>query len=176
MSTVYSFTQKDAYTSKGNIKMPKLENIKYSYDVVEGNATISLHSIKMSASGTVYAIAREFIKIVPDPENEFGTKDIQTRIPETPSPRQIYACKDWNDEPADSCARVVIANNNEVQLLLKDLKPNAVYAVYYTVANEYPIEPILGKDVGTVEVRVLGGFRMLASALLLVIISLLYVI
>src|SRR5690606_34486531 len=99
MSTVYSFTQKDAYRSKGNIKMPKLENIKYSYDVVEGNATINLYSIKMSALGTVYAIAREFIKIVPDPENEFGTKDIQTRIPETPSVGQIYACKDWNDEP-----------------------------------------------------------------------------
>lgn len=152
----YYFTYNQAKTSSGNVKMPTLQSFTNDIITVDGNSTIRMTNFVMTARGSVYAIAREIAKVSVDPEDEFTTTDITTRIPRTPSSAQIYACQDWNGDSVDACGRATIANGDNVQLLLKNLKVNTMYVVYYAVANEYPVEPIFSSNIQTFTVRVLN--------------------
>ena len=129
-----------------------------------------MSKIKLSNEGTVYAIARAVGQVVTDPEDEFSTIDVQTRNPRTPSNKQINGCLDWNNEPADACAKAIItdASQTDVDLLLINLKPNTVYIVYYTAANEYPIQPIFSNVIESFTIQVLGAGKLTSSLLILV--------
>lgn len=152
-----SFTQQQAFTSTGPVKMPVIEGFGEDVQVVELNGTIKMSSIHLSQEGTVYAVARAIGSIQQDPEDDFAMIDVATRIPRTPTYDQINNCLDWNNEAADACAKAVIANNNNVDLLLKDLKPNTAYIVYYTVANQYPIQPIFSNEIQSFTMQVLNA-------------------
>ena len=58
-------------------------------------------------------------------------------------------------------------NENEVTLFLTGLQPNAVYKVFYVLANEYPIDAILDDNVVSEEVRVLSGWVLRAGSALI---------
>jgi len=153
----YQFSQQEAFTSSGPVVMPIIIGFDEEVEVIELNGTIKMSNIQLSSEGTVYAIAREIGQVIPDPEDEFSSIEVPTRIHRTPTNEQINNCVDWNNEPADACAKAVIANDEDVALLLKDLKPNKLYVVYYTVANEYPIQPIFSNEIVSFTVKVLWG-------------------
>lgn len=168
-SALYYFTEEDAISSTNQVKMPKVNSLSISYQTVEGITSIKITNFNLDAVGSVYFIARQIAEIVQDPQDEFSTIQVTTRIASTPTPNQIYKCQDWKGETADSCARAVIANNNPVTLYLRGLTPNAVYMVYYVAANEYPISPILSTVVDSSEVTVLSAYHLTISGLLLML-------
>jgi len=148
--------------------MPSIFGFDDEVEVIELNGTIKMSNIQLSSEGTVYAIAREIGLVIPDPEDEFSTTEVPTRNPRTPTHDQINKCVDWNNEPADACGKAVIANDEDVTLLLKDLKPNTLYIVYYTVANEYPIQPIFSNQIESFTAKVLWG-NIISSSLAVLI-------
>lgn len=160
----YYFTYNQAKTSTGSVVMPSLKSYTTDTITVDGNSTIRITNFRMTAKGSVYAIAREVAKVIVDPEDEFTTTDVTTRLPRTPTNAQIYACLDWNGDDVDACGRAIIANDDNVELLLRDLKVNTMYIVYYTVANEYPIEPIFGNDIQSFSVRILNSATTIVMA------------
>ncbi len=167
LSYSYSFTNTQAMKSTGPVVMPVLQSYTSGYDFEDGIATIEMTNFVMTAKGSVYAIAREIATITTDPQDEFETIDTPVRAYRTPSHTQINNCLDWNGEAVDACAKAVIANSDNVELLLKNLKSNTVYIVYYTVANEYPIEPVFSDAIESFEIRVLGAARLLVNGALI---------
>jgi len=161
----YSFTQTQAMNSINPIFMPEIVYFSSDYQTVDGNASIVIRDISLTARGSIYAIAREIATVIVDPQDEFGTLDVPTRIARMPTNEQINNCLDWNNEAVDSCAKVVIANGDNVELFLKDLTPNTVYIVYYTVANEYPIIPVFSNNIESFTIKVLGAGRLIFSFL-----------
>lgn len=155
----YSFTRTQAMLSTSPIVMPELANFASEYQSIDGNASIVMKDLLLTGKGSIYAIAREIATVIVDPQDEFSTTDIPSRISRTPTKEQINNCRDWNDEPADACAKAVIANNDNVELFLKDLTQNTVYVVYYTVANEYPIAPVFSNNVESFTIKVLSAER-----------------
>jgi len=165
----YSFTHTQAMRSSGAVVMPVLNSFKNDYEYENGIATITMTDFSMTARGSVYAIAREVATVAADPQDEFELVDTPVRVYRTPSHTQINSCLDWNGESADACAKAVIANNDNVQLLLKNLKANTVYVVYYTVANEYPIEPVFSDTIDSFTIRVLSAGRLFVNYLFILL-------
>jgi hypothetical protein len=174
MQMDYYFTNNDAKTSSGNVQMPSLNSYTTDTITVDGNSTIRMTNFQMSANGVIYAIAREIAQVVVDPEDEFTTTDITTRIPRTPTNAQIYACEDWNGDTADACGRAIIANSDSVELLLKNLNVNTLYVVYYTVANEYPIQAIFGSDIQSFNVQILSSATTIVVGWIMLLGSMLF--
>jgi len=150
--------------------MPSILFFEQETEVVELNGTIKMSSLKLSNEGTVYAIARAIGQVVTDPEDEFSTTEVQTRSPRTPSNKQINGCLDWNNEAADACSNAIItdASSTGVTLELTNLKANTVYAVYYTAANEYPIQPIFSNVIQSFTIAVLSAGKLMSSLFALI--------
>jgi hypothetical protein len=108
-----------------------------------------------------------------DPQDYSSTIDVPIRVVGFPSTQQIYSCQDWNGQSADACAKAVIANNNRVNVYLRNLVPNSVYLIAYSIANEYPISAIFSNNVETVEVQTSSSDIIVYSCYSLILILIL---
>ena len=139
--------------------MPTKVKFSEQVEVVELVGAIRMANVRLSSHGSLYAIARAIGTVAQDPQDDFAMVDVATRSARTPTVRQILNCQDWNSEAADACAKAVIANGQNVDLLLKDLAISTEYIVYYVAANEYPTEPVFSGEINSFTVQVLSGAR-----------------
>lgn len=56
-------------------------------------------------------------------------------------------CKDGYGENPLQCARVIFVGNDKKTITFSGLSPNSMYIIYYSIANEYPLRPVVVTDI-----------------------------
>jgi hypothetical protein len=59
-----------------------------------------------------------------------------------PTSSQIASCVDGENKDAVQCFRVVMQAGKKYSFTLTNMHENSVYALQYTIANEYPSRPV----------------------------------
>ena len=59
-----------------------------------------------------------------------------------PSSEQLINCENWENFTTEGCARAVYSSN-PLKVSFSSIKKNSMYLLYYSVATEYPMRPIL---------------------------------
>ncbi|KAL4481634.1 hypothetical protein ABPG74_007723 [Tetrahymena malaccensis] len=170
-----TFSYDDAINKQNDFIMPSITNMQFKPVAYQFNTTIEIQDVILSHDGQVYFIAERVAKELFD--NMKGQYyDAPITSMQDPTPENIINCQNALGYPADVCARVVYNNNNKVTLVLDNLVPETKYAIYYVVANHFPITPIYDSTVQKIEIISLpygaGNHSTIISAAFAIIILL----
>lgn len=64
-----------------------------------------------------------------------------------PTNDQVASCVDGTNYTAIQCMRVVMQPDNVYSVTFDNIVDDSVYALYYTIANEYPLRPVFYEGV-----------------------------
>jgi hypothetical protein len=103
-----------------------------------------------------------------------GHTDIEIRPLITPTNEQILNCLDGYNVAALSCQKIVLKADESMDVQFGDILDNRMYAVFYAVATEYPLRPVVYGEVKKVEMNTVVLFdkntlSYLAMTLLVII-------
>ena len=105
----------------------------------------TINSMKLSEAGSVYFILVFNKKITNNTIT--GHTDIEIRPAVVPSGEQIVNCLDGENRTPLDCRRVVFMKNVPRSVTFTNITSNQVHLLYYVVANEYPLRPVLTSSV-----------------------------
>jgi len=112
----------------------------------QNNASIVVQDITLSSDGAVYFTIIPYKTIQLDAVEE-SYVNITINSVGTPTPNQILNCMNWDNSVASGCARAIYMSGQNVTVYFENVSPNTIYKVFYVVANEYPLRPIVGTTV-----------------------------
>lgn len=55
-------------------------------------------------------------------------------------------CENWEGVQAEGCARAIYSGK-DLSLTFTGIEENSTYLLYYTVASEYPLRPIVSSNI-----------------------------
>lgn len=122
---------------------PKFTADKPIYDA--GSGTIIISNAYLDKPGSVYMILTFSRKIT---YNDItGKTDIDIRPALTPSSSNLLNCLDgYNDSPL-KCYQIFYVGSTSKTLTFTNISSNSLYVIYYAVANEYPLRPVIVSSV-----------------------------
>ena len=66
---------------------------------------------------------------------------------EDPSVEQVLNCENWLGQTAEGCGKAVYTGVSPLNVVFTQIKPDSLYLLYYFVATEFPMRPIVGTKV-----------------------------
>ena len=115
----------------------------YTYN----SLTVTISSITASLPSSLYMVLVSYKNIT---TNQISKKtNITIKPVVTPSNEQVASCKDGSGEAAVQCHRVVMLSGSSYSVTFTNIINDAVYAMHYVVANEYPERPVFHGSVMT---------------------------
>lgn len=162
------------------IKSSSLVSTFYPPDIISGSATftptftfdepaydnssnsISVSNMMLDKAGSVYFIVTFSRKI--EYNKITGHTDINIRPALTPSSEQVLNCYDGYGSTPLQCTRVMFMANVKRSLTFPNISSNSIYTIYYVLANEYPLRPVVVSEV--TNFTVLTTFENMASFIL----------
>lgn len=129
-------------------------------------STLTIDGIRLSKPGSVYLVLTFNKKIT---YNEItGATQIDIRTAITPTHSQILNCLDGYGQQPLSCNRVVLMPGESQSVTFANIEGDSMYVLYYGVAGEYPMRPIMVGAVKNITI-VTTAEKILALALLSVL-------
>jgi hypothetical protein len=123
-----------------------------------------LRSLRLSKPGSVYLILTPYKKMT---KNQIaGHTDIEIRPLITPTSEQILNCLDGYNVRALSCQRIVLKEGESMDVELQGIETSRMYALFYVVACEYPLRPVVYGEVMKVEMVTVLSWEVRLNAVL----------
>lgn len=123
-----------------------VDTFKTDYD-----ASIVIKGLRLDRDGQVYFIVIRTAQTLYD-EVRQKTYYLPTEVTQAPTATQIVQCKNYLGHPVDICVRAVVNNDKTLDVEFKNLLFYSEYTIFYAVANEFPIRPIVKDEVKTAKV------------------------
>jgi hypothetical protein len=153
-------------TAGSSTYTPVFSSDKAYYDNI--THSIVINNMQLSKPGTVYFILTFSRKITYNKIT--GHTDIDIRPPVKPSGTQMLNCLDGYGENPLQCKRVMFVGNSLKSVVFSNITADSLYMVYYTIANEYPLRPILVSGVSNF--TVLTTYETIAQQMMMVLLVL----
>lgn len=104
----------------------------------------------IGGTGTVYFVLVFYKEIKID--NSTGHTTVNIRMNKVPSVEQVLNCENWLGQTAEGCARAVYTGVGSLTAIFAGIEADSMYLIYYVVANEFPMRPVVvsGVQSGTV--------------------------
>jgi len=103
---------------------------------------IILKNVKLSKDGAIYFIIERIATFMYD-KTELKYFRIALIDSVTPTPQQIVSCLNGRGFETDKCVRGVFNDNRELEIEFSHLLFLSEYRIYYVVANDFPLRPIV---------------------------------
>lgn len=142
-----------------------------SYDNTTNSIVVK--NMRLDKTGAVYFVLTFSRKITYNKIT--GHTDIDIRPALKPSGSQMLNCQDGYGESPLQCKRVLFIQNAEKTISFSNISSDSLYMIYYAIANEYPLRPVLVSDVSNF--TVLTNFELITTqlaTLILLILMLFY--
>lgn len=114
-----------------------------TYDSTSNSIVIT--NMALDRPGAVYMILTFSRKITYNKIT--GHTDIDIRPAVTPTGSQLLNCQDGYSDTPLQCKQVFFVGNSKKAITFSNVSANSLYMVYYAIANEYPLRPVLVSDV-----------------------------
>lgn len=112
-----------------------------------GTFKVYITGISSNVPATLYLILVSYKNITTNQITSKTSISIKTLV--TPTNSAIASCIDGSGATAVQCMRVVMLTGTSYSLTISNIVENSVYALQYTVANEYPLRPVFYGNVQT---------------------------
>jgi hypothetical protein len=112
------------------------DNPSHSRDSSE----LTIH-VALDRPGTIYTVLTFTRRITFDIISGNSEIDIYPAV--TPTAEQVLNCRDGYDNRALQCLRVVFMGGETKEAVFSNVGNDSEFVIYYVVANEYPVRPIV---------------------------------
>jgi hypothetical protein len=132
------------YASSGSFQ-PQMSLTVQPYS--QGSYQVTVNNILCNVPCSVYFILVSYKNI--STNQITSTTNITIKTLYAPTSDQVASCLDGSASPAVQCMRVVAQAGISYSFTLASIVENSVYALQYTVANEFPQRPVFYGGVQT---------------------------
>ena len=135
------------------------------------NGQIKITNVEIGGGiGTVYFLLVLYKQINVDGNNTF----VNIRLNEEPTHEQMLNCENWQGLSAEGCARAVFSES-KLTVTFDNIQEKSLYMLYYTVASEYPLRPILSPDIFSETVVTFSGMsHLLLNGVILILLAIMF--
>ena len=115
------------------------------------NAILTLNSVQIIGGvGSIYFVLALYKQISVNLTAKVST--VSVRMNKSPTVEQVLNCQNWLGNAAEGCARAVYTGVSPLTVTFASVQPNALYMLYYVVASEFPLRPIVSSVVSSTTV------------------------
>ena len=148
----YDFNYSTALQKLGSFQIPSVKNVTFTAFRTAFECSVQIRNLDLDNDGSVYFIIQRRAKIVFDTVYQVW-RNVEVEPTGEPTANQILNCQYFLGTSAQ-CLRAIYSNNKTLQADFKNLQFETEYVIYYTVANEYPINPVVGTQVFTYVIQI----------------------
>lgn len=115
------------------------------------NKVLTLNNVQLVGGvGSIYFVLVLYKQISVNLTTKAST--VNVRMNKAPTTEQVLNCLNWMGETAEGCGRAVYTGVAPLSVVFTQVEPNALYMLYYVVASEFPMRPIVGSLVSSTTV------------------------